>query len=102
MPVRGFPGAPKPTEEDVLSTLREPAACLAGWCSGGETVAGDVGAGRFEVFGSCRTGGFFGFGSFGSEGLFEVVSDGQGESADGVSGETERAAPSGYEAALCL
>ncbi len=36
------------------------------------------------------------------EGLFEVVGDGQCQRADGVSGETEGAAPSGFQAAFVL
>ena len=53
--------------------------CLVGRCPCGEAVGEDVSAGRLEVLGPGRlAAGFLGLGSFDPEGLFEVVSDGQG------------------------
>ena len=78
------------------------AVCLVGRRPRGETVGEDVPAGRMVTLGPGRRGGFFGLGTFDREGLFEVVSDGQGQRADGVGGETEGAAPSGFQAPLSL
>ena len=57
--------------------------------------AGGRGPGR-------TAGGFSSLGSFDLAGLCEVVGDDQSQGADGVSGETERAAPSGFQAAFVL
>ena len=62
----------------LLSVLRVRAVCLVGRCPWGEAVGEDVSAGRLEVLGPGRSGGFLGLGSFDREGLFEVVGDGQG------------------------
>ena len=67
----GFPGALKPTVR-VYCRCRVRAVCLVGRRPWGE----DVAAGRLEVFGPGRRGGFFGLGSFDPDGFFDVVSDG--------------------------
>ena len=76
--------------------------CLVGRRPWGEAVGEDVPAGRLVALGPGRRGGFFGLGTFDREGLFEVVGDGQCQRADGVCGETEGAAPSGFQAAFVL
>ena len=78
------------------------AEVLAGRCPGGKAVGADVAAGRLVTLGPGRSGGCVGLGSFDLEGLFDVVSNGQCQHADGVRRQAKGTAPSGFETAFVL
>ena len=72
----GCPDALKPTVGVTVGAVGA-VVWLSGRCPGCEGVGEDVPAGRLDGFGPGRTtAGFFGWGSFDAEGLFEVVGDG--------------------------
>ena len=92
--VWAFSGALKPTVKGVYCRRRVEAVCP----SRAVPVGVRLSARTLRRVGSKCLGlaggtGFVGLGFFDIEGLFDVVSDGQCQHADGVSGQTKRAAP---------
>ena len=72
----GLSGRAKADSSWGLLSAPGRAVWLVGRCPRGEAVGEDVSAGRLEVLGLGRRGGFLGLGTFDREGLFEVVSGG--------------------------
>ena len=98
----GLSGRAKATSRVTVGAVGA-AVVLVGRCPGGEAVCVDVPEGRLVALGLDRpAAGFSVWVLTTLRVCFEIVSDGQSQGSDGVSSETESAAPSGCQAAFVL